>query len=353
MLRHIFKLIKTNLIVLTVFLLILEILFQFLPVSGSRYTQNVTDDNPILRVKPNHRMTFSKGNFDIVAKKVSNNMGFWSDYDYIPSKRPSLAIIGDSYVEALHVTNSDSFHGRLADSKNLDVYALGFSGAQFPTYLAYAKFAEAQLDPDAYCFVIIANDFDESFTKNTTPGFHFFETDSTGKVQLKRNDYQFSTKKKILSKSALVRYLHKNINLPTKIKRALQAPVATSAPISTEIDIENRRFSQAATDSFLTYLSTLIPSSKPVFFVVDADRQAIYSGNETPNLQWQTIRQDFIRTARQKGYHVIDLQDAFQEAYTINKQHFEFASDWHWNAYGHQVVSEAIATSVVFKRLVK
>ena len=59
-------------------------------------------------------------------------------------------------------------HGILANVSSSNIFSLGFSGAPLSTYLAYAKFAEKQLNPGTYCFVIISNDFVESFSKPVT-----------------------------------------------------------------------------------------------------------------------------------------------------------------------------------------
>ena len=53
------------------------------------------------------------------------------------------------------------------------MYAVALSGAPLSQYLAYAKF-EDEFDPTRYVFVIIENDFDESwFDSNGIRIFYF------------------------------------------------------------------------------------------------------------------------------------------------------------------------------------
>ena len=99
-------------------LLVFEIALRFLPVRGSLETQPVDAPHPILHFKPNNDVVFSLGwNFQIVNKMHVNNYGFVNDQDYDPrATSPLLAVIGDSYVEAVQVPYRETLHGRLAST---------------------------------------------------------------------------------------------------------------------------------------------------------------------------------------------------------------------------------------------
>jgi len=116
-------LLKFFYILVSVFLL-LEIFFRLLPVSGSLEMMPVNEDNPIIHYKPNRMVIRQIGfNFNHVNEKRINNFGYVSDIDFRATgskESKTVAVIGDSYVEALQVANQDSFHG-LIQQNNDDI----------------------------------------------------------------------------------------------------------------------------------------------------------------------------------------------------------------------------------------
>lgn len=158
-------------ILLGIFLsiILLEVILRMLPVRDSLMTLPVNSTNPIIRFKEDRDVIFSHGaNFSIVTKKHVNNYGFLNDQNYSPEdKSPLLAIIGDSYVEAVQVENKNSMHGILSQETigKGRVYSFGSSGSPLSTYLAYANYATKGFNANALAFIIIGNDFDESLTK--------------------------------------------------------------------------------------------------------------------------------------------------------------------------------------------
>ena len=127
--------------------------------------------------------------FKHINVKHINNYGYASDKDFKKKElqtKPIIAVIGDSYVEAMQVKNKDAFHAIL--DKGLlshDVYPIGISGSPLSQYIAFSRYAAEQFSPELYVFLIIENDFDESFKKvKNAPGFHYFnETEEVTLVE--------------------------------------------------------------------------------------------------------------------------------------------------------------------------
>ena len=90
---------------ITIPLIVFELLLRVLPVHEGTYRLPVNEENPILHYSPNRQFVWSKGwNFSMVNEVRTNNIGFVSDIDYSEeSITPLLAVIGDSYVEAIMV----------------------------------------------------------------------------------------------------------------------------------------------------------------------------------------------------------------------------------------------------------
>ena len=155
--------------------LMAEIALWFFPVSTGIITDAVNERSPIFHATPNRDYVYSKNwNFSIVNQGTVNNVGFINDQNYDANdSSPLLAIIGDSFVEALMVPYRETMHGRLAKAvvDGGRVYSFGFSGAALSQYLAWAQFATRAYNPDGLIFVVVGNDFDQSLTKYDSPRF--------------------------------------------------------------------------------------------------------------------------------------------------------------------------------------
>jgi hypothetical protein len=60
------------------------------------------------------------------------------------------------------------------------------------------------------------------------------------------------------------------------------------------------------------------------------------------------MRRYFIEQAREKGFEVIDLQSRFVDHFAEHHHKFEFPTDNHWNALGHEVAGDAISHSALY-----
>ena len=86
-------------------LLLLEIVFRFLPVRSVLHTDVLNDAKPIPSYLANERGVWSRDwNFSIVNTLQTNNLGFVNPQDYVKTDNPVVAVIGDSFVEAAMVT---------------------------------------------------------------------------------------------------------------------------------------------------------------------------------------------------------------------------------------------------------
>ncbi len=117
-------------------LVVIEVALRFLPVSTGLGFQPVSKDNPIFHGEPNKRFVFSRNNE--------------LDYDGAETS-PLVAVIGDSYIEAVMVPYPETLHGRLAtlSSQRGRVYSFAFSAAPLSQYLAWAEYAGDTFRMDA------------------------------------------------------------------------------------------------------------------------------------------------------------------------------------------------------------
>lgn len=334
------KILLINIVSFFLLLLMLEGICQTLPVATLPTIQNINEQNYLRRLPSNILYTFSSERFDIVSYKRSNNLGFLSDVDYHKSSKPKFAIIGDSFVEAVQVSNSDSLQGLLQQKHpELMIYALATSGAQLPTYLSYARYAKEEFDAKHFCFVIIDNDFDESWGDNPS-GFHYFENQN-GQLSFKPGHYedQKGIVKRALIKSDLFRYLYGNLKLHKKIQRFLADEAVK------DFNVERDKVS---IDLFFKELDQLLDPDDRVLFVFNGSPHR--DVNSDIEQYFRQLTQYFRQKIEQRSYEGISMYDRFQIAENQGKTVIH-PNDSHWNAYGHRLVAEQIETSKTFKNL--
>ena len=142
----------------------LEVIFRVLPTTTPVDLKSVTSENDILRFKANQTGVFSLGaNFYRTVTKNTNNVGFYSSFNYEKAKSPKIMIIGDSYVEAAQIKNSDTI-GEVIRAKDnqKETYQLGVSVVALSQYIKMVAYAKNNYAPDSFVIVIVGNDFDEA-----------------------------------------------------------------------------------------------------------------------------------------------------------------------------------------------
>lgn len=333
---------------ISVFIL-LEIIFTILPVSDSLLTKPVNKSDPYARFEENRNVTKQIGfDFTHVSVKRINNYGFATKRDFKskgPDRNKVLAVIGDSMVEAQQVNDENTFHAKIdASFDNIDVYPLGVSGSPLSQYIAYKNYVKNSFSPDMYVFLIISNDFDQSWYEfKRSPGFHYFNSSGA----LDRVDYSPSKIKKLLRKSAFVRYLRLDLKLTTQLGRFLQ--------LQSRVDKqklkskENREAKgEIAINLFVEEIRDLA-AEKPVIVVLDGDRSSIYGGQKGRDLnvisnRWYQYLID--KSQSIPNLLVLDLHPVFQNDWNENKKRFDFEYDDHWNERGHAVTADALANAL-------
>ncbi|HSS65806.1 MAG TPA: hypothetical protein VLS27_15365 [Gammaproteobacteria bacterium] len=362
----------------------IEIVLRFFPVATGTYAQPTNAENPVFRFQANRTYVWSIGwNFSVVNEGWSNNEGFINDQSYDASRTdPLLAIIGDSYVEALMVPYEKTLQGRLSLSVGSRgrVYSFAASGAPLSQYLVWAGYAHRRFHPDGMIFVVVGNDFDESLSRyKTGPGFHHFLEAPDGSLDLRLYDYSPRSLRKLIRRSALARYLVFNLHaeaellgLVKRLKKTVNAgTLLNEENAKKDNDADTARFvgntassthgrrvqdSLRAVNAFLESLPDFsgLPPER-VAFVVDGVRPQIYEGpaglNRVRDSYFSIMRREFMARARNRGYEVIDMNDAFMADYRERGLRFEFENDSHWSAEGHAVAAAMVRNSAVYKAI--
>ncbi len=352
---------------ITVPLALLEGLLRLLPVHNGPRTLPVNAGNPVIRYTPHRAFTFSEGwRFTIVNRGRTNNYGFVNDFDYDSAGHtPLLAVVGDSYIEAFMVPFPETLQGRLAKcvGEGNRVYSFGASGAALSDYLAYAEFARSRFHPQGLVVVIVANDFRESLIRyKSEPRFTYFEQDpvDSNRLRLVRIDYAPGLLRRLTRPFALVRYFLYNANVPSlfaHLQERMGHPTRMAVQVEDgrgDADPVLLRDSQRAVEEFLLDLPAHSGLDREhIVFVVDGMRPDLYGDPRRITLGSYVgrMRQYFLDSARHRGFQVIDMGPRFIARYQRDGSRFEFPTDHHWNATGHEEAARAVASSTVFAKV--
>lgn len=345
--------------------LVLEGLFRLLPVNNGLRGLSVDEQNPVFRFTPHRESVYSRGwNFSIVNHVRTNNYGFINDHDYDPAlTTPLLAVIGDSFVEAVMVPFPQTGVARLADAVGNAgrVYGFGTSGSSLSQYLAYARYVRDTFHPAALTVVIVGNDFDESLRKyKNEPGLHYFAESPGGTLTLTRLDRPVPWWRDLLGSSSLGMYLYVNLEIREVWKRFAYRPGQSviSRPrfvgnTAAEATPERVADSDRVIEAFLRQLPDMagLPVSR-IALVVDAPRPELYDEhalNAVSDSYFVIMRTHLINQAHAAGFEVLDMQPALIADYRERQLTFEFPDDNHWNGIGHEVFAEMVRGSKVYR----
>ncbi len=351
-------------------LLVLEIVLRFLPVDEGLWTQPVNAKQPVFRFAPNRESTWSRGwNFSIINTVRTNNAGFVNDQDYTTkSTKPLLAVVGDSYIEAVMVPYRDTLHGRLAAALAPErrVYSLGASGAPLSQYLVWAREARKVYKAEKLIINVVGNDFDESLAFyqranfRPRPGFYRYVRDENGELRLRREDYAPGWLRGLVRYSALARYMFFNLRAHDIILRNLPFRGATQAArpqadegtqpafvgnTAAQAGARRLRLSRQAVLAFLRDVTDFAGwAPEDVLLTLDGIRYPERAKRAALSYFVQ-MRAFLMKEATARGFSVIDMQPVFFAHHRATGARYEFPTDGHWNGLAHGLVAQEVLKS--------
>ena len=281
------------------------------------------------------------------AKWSINNAGWNSAVNFETSKhKPRIAIIGDSYVEAMQVNIGDSLAGQLRNlvSPHFDVYDFGISGAPLSQYLQMARYVRRRFDPDIVVINVVHNDFHESLCSVTRKvGMLCLEDDGQDIREAPILAYQPNSVFRLVRHSSVIRYLIGNMQIETRLKR-LTASKQNNQKYNANIDVEKAKSLRESIRKAIDYIHRTIVlenNGRPVVFLMDAPRKDIYKGTTSEsNVRW--MNELLEEKTAQYGLPLVDLSNEFKSLFEAEKVHFESEYDFHWNENGHRVAAYAL-----------
>ena len=310
---------------------------------------------------PNQSGRYIKGlPTEIDASYSINSSGWNSPRDYSTTKPEDIfriAVIGDSFVEALQVDVDSSFSYLLETqlnamklSQRVEVYSYGHSGANLAQYLSVLRHQASRVRPDLVIVTVVPNDYRESLEGHSLDGFSSVRRAGGTYQMVAPGQTNGLLARRIARRSALARYLMLNLSIQSRWSNTRDR--FRTGGTAYEAHIRRSDMSTiggpAAFRDLLTFLlgelqdDTLkIDASLVILF--DANRRAIEAGDDAQAGTAHALNQEAITVARELGVSTIDLREPFEAAWALRAESFSWRSDGHWNDRGHRVVARAVA----------
>jgi len=334
-------------------LLVLELVLRVLPVLGGTYAADPRPSWPAHTMIPNSSFTYSTGwNLQNIHRGHINNYGYVAPFDYARPRdagRGTIAVFGDSYVEAMMNEYTDTLQGALNDYLKTPAKVLNFgmSGSEMPDYLGIAPLVRRDFSPQWAVFVITMGDFTRGFSAG--PGYFRWQADLSPPVKLIPEIHR-SSASKWMRTLALIRYLRGNLSLqPEQLIQLRRGAVVANAAGPCQPEVLSKE-----DEALLTAFAHDLPEAlalppERVILVFDADRKAIYAGKTRAQARQCQARaaqaNDRLQViAAQSGIRVIDSYPVFQRYFDDHQGPLDRSPvDAHWNAAAHRLMAREVA----------
>jgi len=326
----------------------------------------------VLRHQPGQRGVYWAG--DVRAPFSINAQGWNSARADYPARRTGglrIAVVGDSYVEALQVPPDQSIAEDL--ERNLgagaQVYRYGISGAPLSQYLHMARKAALPAKPDVLVVLMVHNDFDESW--RDVPGMytrsflHLRVSQGAGQgvgvdssvAEIPPAPYQQSLASRIGNLSATWRYLAYGRQIRSEALRRIFLSQDQPAWYQANIDVSDLAGRESLDRRATAYLFGRLAAESAqagarLLLVMDGVRGPIEQG-EAGSPQAQDYGSGALRLNRMVAeeaarLHIpfLDLHPVFAEDFRQRHQPFAFKTDGHWNAHAHALAARAVAAKL-------
>jgi lysophospholipase L1-like esterase len=337
-----------------VFMVLELVVFRFIIPASNHIPQIYDLDYHIMKNEPNVRGVNKA--MDYEARFSINNHGWNSPHNYVEERttgKVRIAVIGDSFVEAFQVDVERSFpyvleRELIEQGYDVEVYSFGFSGVPLSQYLQMMRYVCKVFAPDILVVNIVHNDFHESLNGvRGNPHLLTYAQDDDGTFfEIQPTPYHPDAKRRLLGKSAIVRFLYFDVNFQQFTSNLFRKPedsMALEANIRLDEIKDWEQLDALTHHIFAEYQRLAQACGARLLLVMDTPRQFIYAGQDPKQSTIHKLNKFACQNADGLDIPFIDMTNTFVADYAAHHHRFEFERNGHWNAYAHQLVGETIA----------
>jgi hypothetical protein len=324
-----------------------EIVLHVLPVSTGYDLGAVNSAQPIVHGSSRFAYTYSKDwNFHLANSGTLNNYGFRSSRDYMPDPR-SVAMIGNSFVQADAVVPSKTVTERMGSLLDRPAFAVGGDGFSLADYLAAAQWADDTFQSRTLVVLLTTGDLSHSCLPHF--GGHYLKQASDGLTLSLIERPQQTTLRAWINRSRLFRYFYDNLRVAANWSKGWQrlddrGDATPDAPgLAALLGCTDAAYAQTATAFLLKSFHQVEQSygSRVVFVLAPGyRREQLVAAGQTRDVDV------FAQRAAQDGFKLVKLDAAFSAA-LANGARLDFMPiDGHWNAAAHEIAAQNIAQAL-------
>jgi len=295
-----------------------------------------------LGLRPNQDGLFIRTG--VRARFHINGAGFNNAREYVPGRRPGvarIAVVGDSFVEALHVNQDQALfsileEGLAAGGTPSEVLGFGISGYGTSQVFRLVQETVVRYSPDLVVYLFIRNDLsDSSPCLDRQPWTQQYELSEDGALTpLPVGHYEVGNFSSLLRRSRLFRYIFYQRRLLERIRAHDRGRGTRSGPGASECVDHSWRIVEALLKEMRRQLE-----GRGIQLLV------VWQGDSDPEYA-ADIRTGLERIVAGQGIEFFDPTPAFQGERRGTRENFRIAGDGHWNADGHRVVGTALVPRV-------
>ncbi|MBK6264532.1 hypothetical protein JKA74_05735 [Marivirga sp. S37H4] len=318
--------------------LVLECFFRWI-VPAPEFPERALDTTyDVYKFEPNQEGLYTRGRLiEAKAEWIINNEGWNSEKEYVKGAH-IIPIIGDSYVQTLFFNPENHLYNLFQEADPVhDYYAFGIQGASLSQYLNILKYTVTQFDVDSAIIVIDEKDIIESITNLSSMPRNMQLKIKGDEIQEVPPTYFEHPLRQFIKNFATFRYFYMNFEFQLDVGNA---KVHKSKKVIKKADGKKQQAVNYIIDEMLKIKPDLV-----LCFILDADRKAIYKGEEKENSDYYPYFKNYHDNER---VVLLDLQDTLQNHYQKYQQKFELSeSDHHWNLPTYKlIVNKTIADFV-------
>lgn len=243
--------------------------------------------------------------------------------------KKKVLFLGDSFTQAMHVSNDKTYYGLLEKTLDIEVFALGVEGyGTLQESMMLDKYID-QIQPDIVVIQFCANDFINNFYD-----LELISTSNNNGLRrpyFEDNEVVYKTPSRFAAiREFAVDYSHFLYFIISKIDVLNATPTDSSAELIRAKGMSYPLFKESVeiTEELLKNMRKRIPSTTPVYSFSDAS--GFPYGDE------------FKRISENSGVQYIDGIAKAMSLANRNGITTTAADKSHWNKAGHQIVADVL-----------